>query len=112
MPGRAAQALQGFAVDGRKVRKLQLSAYVRGKGVTMGQEQRQLPAVVVGFYDENRAAIGEAGLGPWHGTFDWQTISKVIDVPQKAREAVLRIGLFGAVGEVSFDEIEVKAAGK
>ena len=57
-----------------------------------------MPGVVISFYDENRATVGEAGLGPWHGTFDWQTESKRINVPPKAREAILRIGLLGARG--------------
>ncbi len=70
---------------------------------------QQLPGIVISFYDENRATVGEAGLGPWRGTFDWQTESKRINVPPKAREAILRIGLLGAVGEISFDEIELKA---
>ncbi len=56
--------------------------------------------------------VGEAGLGPWRGTFDWQPETKRINVPLKAREAVLRIGLLGAVGEISFDAIEVKAVKK
>ena len=33
-------------------------------------------------------------------------------MPPQAREAIIRIGLLGAVGRISFDAIEVKAAGK
>jgi protein-L-isoaspartate(D-aspartate) O-methyltransferase len=112
MPGRGSQALQGFAVDGRKVAQLQLSVSVRGRDIRPGQNAKQLPGVVVTFYDENRATVGEAGLGAWRGTFDWQTEGKTLSVSPKAREAVLRIGLFGALGEVSFDEIEIQAVKK
>ena len=111
-PGRNANALQGFAVDGRKVPRLQLSVRVRGKDIRPGQNAKQLPGIVVSFYDENRATIGEAGMGSWRGSFDWQTETQRIEVPQKAREAIIRIGLFGAVGEVAFDAIELKAAKK
>jgi protein-L-isoaspartate(D-aspartate) O-methyltransferase len=108
LPGRNSHALQGFAVDGRRVAQLQLSALVRGKDLHSGQTPQQVPAIVISFYDENRAMVGEASLGPWRGTFDWQAEVKRINVPPKAREAILRIGLLGAVGEISFDQIELK----
>ncbi len=107
LPGRNSHALQGFAVDGRKVARLQLSAQVRGKDIRPGQTAQELPGIVVTFYDENRAGVGEARLGPWRGTFDWQTESARINVPPKAREAILHIGLLGAVGELSFDAIKL-----
>ncbi|MEN6406614.1 MAG: protein-L-isoaspartate(D-aspartate) O-methyltransferase [Thermoguttaceae bacterium] len=109
LAGRNANALQGFAVDGRKVSRLTVSVRVRGKDIRPGQDARQLPGVTIGFYDENRAWLSEAALGPWRGTFDWQTETRQISVPQKAREAIVRIGLLGAVGEVSFDDLRVKA---
>ena len=112
MPGRGSQALQGFAVDGHKVAQLRLSVWVCGRNIRPGQDAKQLPGVVITFYDENRATVGEAGLAGWRGTFDWQNESKTLTVPQKAREAVLRIGLLGALGEISFDEIEIKAVKK
>jgi protein-L-isoaspartate(D-aspartate) O-methyltransferase len=112
LPGRNSHALQGFAIDGRKVTQLQLSARVRGRDIRPGHSPQQLPGITIGFYDENRAMVGEAGLGPWRGTFDWQTESKQVFVPPKAREAILRIGLLGAVGEISFDDIELKPVRK
>ena len=111
-PGRNGHALQGFAVDGRKVAQMQLSAMVCGRDIRPGQTSRQLPAMVVSFYDEKRANLGKAVLGSWRGTFKWQPESRRINVPPKAREAILRIGLLGAVGEISFDVIELKAVGK
>jgi protein-L-isoaspartate(D-aspartate) O-methyltransferase len=111
-PGRGSQALQGFAVDGRKVAKLYLSVSVRGRDIRPGQTAKQLPGVIITFYDENRATVGEAGLGAWRGTFDWQTKTAELNVSPKAREAVMRIGLLGAVGEVSLDQIEIRATRK
>ncbi len=112
LPGRNSHALQGFAVDGRKVSQLDLSAQVRGRDIRPGSSPQQLPSITIGFYDENRAGVGEAGLGPWRGTFDWQSETKRIPVPPKAREAIIRIGLLGAIGEISFDSIEMKAVPK
>jgi protein-L-isoaspartate(D-aspartate) O-methyltransferase len=109
MPGQNSHALQGFAVDGRKVAQLEFSVRVRGRDIRPGQNAQQLPGIMITFYDENRATVGRGGLGPWRGTFDWQSEAKKIDVPLKAREAIIHIGLLGAIGEVSFDAIELRA---
>jgi len=107
-PGRGAQALQAFAVDGRYVRQLEVSVRVCCKGVQVGPTPQQLPLLGVTFYDEERAQISEKVLGPWRGTSDWKTETKKIDVPVRTREALIRIGLFGATGEISYGEIKVQ----
>ena len=111
-PGRGCQALQGFAVDGRRVPQLDVSVVVRGRDIRAGETPQELPVLGITFYGENRAAVGEAAIGPWTGTFGWRTDKKRFSVPRAAREAVLRIGLLGAVGEISLDKIELKAAPK
>jgi protein-L-isoaspartate(D-aspartate) O-methyltransferase len=108
--GRGAQALQGFAIDGREVPKLVFSLRVRGENIRPGQNRHQLPRLTVTFYDENRAILGQETIGPWHSTFDWQPERRVIDVPTRAREAIVRIGLEGGVGSIAFDAIEMEPA--
>ncbi|NQU21696.1 MAG: protein-L-isoaspartate(D-aspartate) O-methyltransferase, partial [Candidatus Nealsonbacteria bacterium] len=88
-PGRGCRALQGFAVDGRKVKQLDISLRVRGENIRPGQTTRQLPMVVVTFYDERRATLSQGFVGPWRGTFSWQQESARIAVPVRAREAIL-----------------------
>ncbi|MCS7303800.1 MAG: protein-L-isoaspartate(D-aspartate) O-methyltransferase [Thermoguttaceae bacterium] len=110
-PGRPAQALQGFAVDGRKVSSLEVSVWVRGEEIRPGPNG-ELPALVILFYDEKRQPAGEALLGPWRGSFDWQQERRQMPVPQRAREAILRIGLFGAVGELSVDHLRLQGTEK
>jgi protein-L-isoaspartate(D-aspartate) O-methyltransferase len=107
-PGRYAQALQAFAIDGRYVRQLEVTARVCLKDVKAGPASHELPLLGVTFYDENRGTLTELGLGPWHGTSDWKTETKKIDVPLKAREAIVRIGLFGATGEASFTGVKLQ----
>jgi len=109
VPGRGCQALQGMAVDGRKVKQLEITLKVRGRELRPGQNRRQMPLLAICFYDENRAFLGEGIVGPWRGTFDWQTETTHVAVPPRAREAVLRIGLLGALGELSVDDIQLKA---
>ncbi len=109
-PGRGAQALQGFPVDGRKVKRISLSAWVRGKGVVAGTRREELPAILVVFYDDLRREVGAAGIGPWRGTFPWDFFTAKVQVPKASRTAIIRVGLLGATGEISFDGVEVQAA--
>jgi protein-L-isoaspartate(D-aspartate) O-methyltransferase len=110
--GRGCRALQGFAVDGRKVTNLDISLWVRGKDLLYGQDRKQWPRLVITFYDENRAGIDEVVVGPWTGSFEWIQPQQRVDVPVKAREAVLRIGLLGGIGELAVDDLKIAAVKK
>ena len=107
-PGRGSRALQGLPVDGQQIKRLRLAAWIRLKDVAQGPDRDMLPAVAVSFYDENRRDVGRSWLGPWVGTAPWRQVSKDIPVPIRARHAILRIGLFGATGEISLDDVQVK----
>lgn len=108
-PGGPAQALQGMAVDGRVVRRLKLSCWVRGKDLRPGPFPDQVPLMAIQFYDENRRPVGEARLGPWQGSFPWRNEATVAAVPPEAREAIVHLGLLGATGEICFDRVAVEA---
>jgi protein-L-isoaspartate(D-aspartate) O-methyltransferase len=109
-PGRGCQALQGFAVDGRAVKAIDVRFQVRGTEIRPGSLQSELPTVSFIFYDERQDMIAERAIGPWRSTFDWQQEQAVLDVPIRARTAIVRIGLLGAVGEIAFDAFQLQAA--
>ena len=112
-PGRGCRALQGFAVDGRKVHELKVSCSARCKNVAPGATADQTAQLAVIFMDENRASVGSVCLqGFWRGTSDWQAMSDVFNVPVKAREAIITIGLLGGTGEVSYDDVQVAPPAK
>lgn len=108
-PGKPSQALQGFPVDGRRVSRLEVSFSVRGSGLRFGQNRQQWPRVIVTFYDERRSAIDGGVVGPFAGDFDWTEWKNIIGVPLKAREAIIRIGLLGAIGELAIDDLRIEA---
>jgi protein-L-isoaspartate(D-aspartate) O-methyltransferase len=108
-PGRSSQALQGFAVDGRKVSTLRLSLWVRGENIQRGPAPDQSPSIVVTFYDERRAAIRDESVEPFLGSFPWREESADLRVPLRAREAIIRIGLLGGTGEMSLDHLRLDA---
>ena len=109
-PGISSQALQGMAIDGRRVSQLEVSCKVAAKDVTAGPGEGQLPAVVISFYDDRRAVIETVSLGPWDGTFGWKEVTEKFRVPLATREAIVRLGLGGATGRLDVDDLQLRAA--
>ncbi len=108
-PGKPSQALQGFAVDGRKVERLTVGFEVRGESIRHGQKPSEWPYYVITFYNERRAVLANETVGPFRGSFPWTEYQESLTVPFKAREAIVRIGLLGATGELEFDNLTLKA---
>jgi protein-L-isoaspartate(D-aspartate) O-methyltransferase len=108
-PERGSHALQGFAVDGREVSALRISFFVQGEVVRPGGKPEQLPKVSVTFYDDRRHTVGEASVGQFVGTFAWKHYEEELQVPLRAREAIIRIGLLGAIGDLSLDDLRLQA---
>jgi protein-L-isoaspartate(D-aspartate) O-methyltransferase len=106
-PGRMSQALQGFPVDGRMISHIKSSCQVRGDDIAAGPDRSQLPAVIITFYDERRAVVDSAQLGPWTDSFSWKKVDSEFRVPLAAREAIVRIGLHGATGLLELDDVKI-----
>jgi protein-L-isoaspartate(D-aspartate) O-methyltransferase len=102
--------LQGFAVDGRSISALELRYWARGNNIQAGAQPDDFPRILVTFYDDRRATVGEESVGNFEGTFEWRKESGRFRVPLKAREAIIRIGLLGATGELSLDGLDLRAA--
>ncbi|MGL4511702.1 MAG: protein-L-isoaspartate(D-aspartate) O-methyltransferase [Lacipirellulaceae bacterium] len=106
-PGRGSQALQGFAIDGRKVSRLKVSFRARGEGLRSGLTPADTPRVLVTFYDDRRGAIADEPIGPLRGWFPWTPFERTVAIPLKAREGIVRIGLLGGVGRLDLDAVSV-----
>ncbi len=105
--GRLAQLLQGFPLQGAKIGAIKVQLWVKYDGTAAGREVYQKPMVSIQFYSATRKLLGKSTIGPWLGTLEWQPVSKIIAVPKKAREAIIRIGLNGATGELSVDHVRL-----
>ena len=108
--GRGAQALQALGLDGRQVREVEVSITVEARGVHPGPSANELPRLALNFFDDQRAPLGTQVLGPWTEASPWAKYEKRIRVPARCRLVVLAVGMFGAVGELSIDELSVRAA--
>ena len=110
-PGRSSQMLQAMPLDGRLISTIKITLEVRGSNVRNGEGTEQA-SVFFQYYDADRRPMPVERLGPWEGTFEWTAVSKTIVVPPSAREAILRVGLNGAVGRLSIDEVRLTAQPK
>jgi len=106
-PGRPSRMLQGIAIDGRKIAFVNLSLDLKLKNIRPGKETYEKPAFYIHFYDKIRRSLGDFKVGPWLRDQDWERTGRRIPVPVNAREAILRIGLNGAAGTLSVDDLRL-----
>ena len=107
-PGLNSHLLQGMPIDGREVSLIRLSGRIRTDNVKKGPTPEALPAIVLSLYDELRRDMGTFWIGPYGGTRKWRDGSRLIRVPPATREAIVRVGLFGATGRADFDQIRIR----
>ena len=113
-PNRGANLFQSFALDGRKVSKIEVSGWVKTENVA--DQQRGLPpSINITLFDELRQKVKLPQpmiIVPFVGTSGWHLVYKTFLVPKEAREGIMGIGLFGATGIACFDKLEMKKAAK
>ena len=108
--GRNAQALQAIGIDGREVAELVVELWLQARDVQPGTSEEYGAKVTVSFFDENRGPVGMQVMGPWTGSLDWQRRSAHVKVPPTARVAIVALGLLGATGELSCDQVTTRMA--
>lgn len=107
-PGLSSHLLQGIAVDGQSVSMIRLVGRCRTENIRKGPTPDAMPMVAISFYDELRQDLGTYTVGPFRGTRPWRESSRLIRVPPKTHEAILRIGLFGATGVADFQRVAIE----
>jgi len=108
VPGQHAHVMQGVAIDGRQVPAISFSARISSVNVIQGNGPHDVPVAAITFYNAQRKDLSTTSLGPIVGTTPWTQLTKPqIRVPNATREAIVRIGLFGATGKANFDDVRV-----
>jgi protein-L-isoaspartate(D-aspartate) O-methyltransferase len=105
--GRPSRMLQGVAIDGRKIAFVNLSLDLKLENIRAGSEEWEKPAFYIHFYDKIRRSLGDFKAGPWLRSQDWERTGRRIPVPIGTCEAILRIGLNGAAGTMSVDDLRL-----
>lgn len=107
-PGGLSQVLQGMAIDGSKVSKLEVGLQVSYLNTVQGTKPIQKPGFIIHFYDKIRRNIGQAYVGPWLGSRDWHQETKKISVPPQTREVIIQVGLNGGTGILKVDNLKIE----
>lgn len=107
-PGLSSHLLQGIAIDAKAVSMIRLVGRVRTESVRKGPTPDAMPMVAISFYDSLRRDLGTFSLGPFRATRPWRESSRLIRVPPQTREAIIRIGLFGATGVADFEKVSIE----
>jgi protein-L-isoaspartate(D-aspartate) O-methyltransferase len=105
--GRPSRMMQGIAMDGRKIAFVNLSLDLKLENIRAGRKDWEQPAFYIHFYDKIRRSLGDFKAGPWLRSQDWERTGRRIPVPVGTREAILRIGLNGAAGTMSVDDLRL-----
>jgi protein-L-isoaspartate(D-aspartate) O-methyltransferase len=105
-PGRNAIMLQGLAIDGRAVSTIKVSIQARGDEIRNNGPNEQA-AFIIQYFDSDRRPLEIDTIATFDGTFGWKRVSKTLHVPAKSREAIVRVGLAGAVGELDIDDVRI-----
>ncbi len=108
-PGSLSQMLQGVAIDGRRVKRLQFLLDVWLREYKPGREPHERAGVVFHFYDERRKPISSPRVGEWSVSNTWARHEYSIPVPTEARELILQFGLNGATGQLAVDDLSLSA---
>lgn len=108
-PGSLSQMLQGVAIDGRRVKRLQFLLDVWLKEYRPGREPHERAGVVFHFYDERRRPISSPRVGDWRVSDTWARHEYTITVPPETRELILQFGLNGATGQLAIDDLSLNA---
>jgi protein-L-isoaspartate(D-aspartate) O-methyltransferase len=106
-PGNPAQILQGLSLDGQRVKRIKLTAKIREHEIRYGRDETEFATIAITLYDKDRKELKFLQMGRFTGSSDWGTKTLEFDVPKGTREAILRIGLFGAVGKLEVDDVRI-----
>ncbi|MDB5389350.1 MAG: Protein-L-isoaspartate O-methyltransferase [Planctomycetaceae bacterium] len=106
-PGRFSQCIQAMALDGRAISAVNVTVAVKGTQLRPGNDGTEQASLVLNFFDDLRKPIGQAHIGPWQGTFDWQEITKELAIPIGTKECIMHVGLSGGVGSLGIDNIRL-----
>jgi protein-L-isoaspartate(D-aspartate) O-methyltransferase len=108
VPGRGAHILQGMGIDGRAIGSVRVSLKMKLANLQAGPEENQRPGLTIHFFDARRMPIGAQQLGPWYNDQDeWSTEQASLPVPRGAQEAIVQVGLNGATGVLSLDDLRL-----
>jgi len=101
-------ASQSVFLDSRKVKKINISGFVKAKDIIPGVKPWQLARINLEFKDGKGKRIGGWPIvDAFSGAFDWKKVSASFDVPNGTRRVDFFAGLLECTGQVWFDGLKL-----
>jgi hypothetical protein len=109
-PGRPARLSRGFGVDGRTTEALVIGLWVRLERIQMGERLGEDPGLVIDFLGDQLRTNSRGALGPWPKLPPgrWTRVAKRIAVPPTTHDAIISVGLLGAIGVMDVDGLTIE----
>lgn len=106
-PGRPARLSRAFGVDGSKHEAIIIGAWVRITDLQAGERVGDEPGLIIDFLGEGLRQTTRGVVGPWKEGIGprWTRVAKRVPVPPGTRDAIMSVGLLGAVGVLEVDGI-------
>ncbi|NQU17627.1 MAG: beta-galactosidase [Candidatus Saganbacteria bacterium] len=103
-------ASQSIPLDGKKVKKLKIEAYIKAENIIQGKKPWQKARLNIEFKNRKGKRIGGWPIvGSFTGSIsNWQKISNTFAVPEETTRVDLFAGLLECQGKVWFDSIKVE----
>jgi hypothetical protein len=108
-PGRPARISRAFGMDGKNVEAVVIGLWYRASGISRGERLGEEPGLMIDFLGDELRSTGRGSLGPWKSTDGegWVHVAKRITVPPTTNDAILSIGLLGAIGTLEVDGLTI-----
>jgi hypothetical protein len=101
-------ASQSVTLDGRKIKKINISGFIKAKDIIPGVKPWQLARINLEFKDGKGKRIGGWPIvEAFSGTFDWKKISQTFEVPVNTRRVDIFAGLLECAGSAWFDGLQL-----
>ena len=109
-PGRQARASRAFGIDGRKTEAIVVGLWVKVTKVNPGERLGEEASLQIDFYREGLITCSRGVITPWTNALGsgWVRIAKRIPVPPSTRDAIMTVGLLGAIGTLEIDGLTIE----
>ncbi len=111
-PGRPARASRAFGLNGRVHEAIIIGMWLRLPDQTRtGERVGDDPGLMIDFLGDGLKAQRRGIMGPWTNKLlgsKWVHVAKRIAVPPGTRDAIMSIGLLGAIGTLEVDDLSIE----
>ncbi|MDR3638245.1 MAG: hypothetical protein P4L84_30860 [Isosphaeraceae bacterium] len=106
-PGAPARLSRAFGVDGRKHEAIVIGLWIRILDLEAGERIGYDAGLIIDFLGEGLRQTTRGVVGPWTRGIGprWTRVAKRIPVPPGTRDAIMSVGLLGALGVLEVDGI-------